>query len=159
MRDAPNDDRPMSVEPRVNTGVGRCPHCRKRLPFFRAYGLLPSFACEECGAILRLRRRSVFWIGGGVLGAHVAGRITVSHGFSSGVSYGVTLATAIAYFLLLGCVRTFDTIRAPPARHCPTCGYNLTGLNSERCPECGTAESARSPSPEGNADMPRPAQR
>lgn len=26
-----------------------------------------------------------------------------------------------------------------PAIHCPTCGYNLTGLPENRCPECGTA--------------------
>jgi hypothetical protein len=23
--------------------------------------------------------------------------------------------------------------------HCRTCGYNLTGLTSNRCPECGTS--------------------
>ena len=26
---------------------------------------------------------------------------------------------------------------APPTLFCPQCGYNLTGLTNERCPECG----------------------
>ncbi len=26
---------------------------------------------------------------------------------------------------------------SPPALHCPTCGYYLTGLPENRCPECG----------------------
>jgi len=28
--------------------------------------------------------------------------------------------------------------------HCLWCGYNLTGLTSDRCPECGAAMSAES---------------
>jgi hypothetical protein len=31
-----------------------------------------------------------------------------------------------------------DRRRIPPG-HCPTCGYNLTGNVSGRCPECGQA--------------------
>jgi hypothetical protein len=31
------------------------------------------------------------------------------------------------------------TVPSQPAHVCPTCDYNLTGLSSRRCPECGEA--------------------
>ncbi len=35
-----------------------------------------------------------------------------------------------------------DRKQIPPG-HCSTCGYNLTGAEHERCPECGEAISTR----------------
>src|SRR5438477_13137741 len=40
---------------------------------------------------------------------------------------------------------TADVITAPPVpfgRFCPDCGYDLRGLSSERCPECGLSIDA-----------------
>jgi len=34
--------------------------------------------------------------------------------------------------------------RAPPAGHCPECGYDLTGSTGKRCAECGAAVVPRS---------------
>lgn len=31
----------------------------------------------------------------------------------------------------------------PPPGHCQSCGYNLTGLTENRCPECGQAFTPR----------------
>ncbi len=33
--------------------------------------------------------------------------------------------------------------KRPPRGHCRSCGYNLTGNTSGRCPECGSAVEAR----------------
>ena len=44
-----------------------------------------------------------------------------------------------------------DDTQSSPTLHCPQCGYNLTGLAQNRCPECGRefdpeVEAARSAS-------------
>lgn len=49
-----------------------------------------------------------------------------------------TMATGLLAVVFLYLART----RVPPG-HCRGCGYNLTGIDSGRCPECGTALAAR----------------
>ena len=54
---------------------------------------------------------------------------------------GATLAVmgaAVAWFVVRGCV---TLVRAHVRRwrgQCEQCGYDLTGIDSGRCPECGS---------------------
>lgn len=57
--------------------------------------------------------------------------------------YLVPLGTPTMAAGLLAAVLFFlARLRVPPG-HCRGCGYNLTGIESGRCPECGTAFAAR----------------
>ena len=83
-------------------------------------------------------------IGSGVIGAIIGGICnTIETGFGSFV--GSTSP------IILWLVATCFLWRESPAERaerlsatgrdgvvCPTCGYNLTGLNEPRCPECGS---------------------
>jgi len=46
---------------------------------------------------------------------------------------------------LLALARYIRRRRLPPPGHCLSCGYNLTGNTSGRCPECGTAAPGSDP--------------
>jgi len=66
----------------------------------------------------------------------------------------IFLTFAAAFFLFL-CVATFVRRgywpQFPPG-HCSRCGYNLFGLPSPRCPECGSpSESKEPPVPDNGA--------
>ena len=62
-------------------------------------------------------------------------RIEVYHpGRAVAVPLWMVLATAAIPTIWLGWRE-----RGIPPGHCQTCGYNLTGNISGRCPECGTA--------------------
>ena len=51
------------------------------------------------------------------------------------------LVGILAGFVAWGVVNHFRPRPIPPG-HCQTCGYNLTGNVSGRCPECGTDVAA-----------------
>lgn len=49
------------------------------------------------------------------------------------------LALVSAILQIAACVKLAQMQTMPPAEPlCPRCGYNLTGLQNDRCPECGT---------------------
>jgi hypothetical protein len=52
--------------------------------------------------------------------------------------------SGIAFLVAAAAVRTMWRRHHPlPRGHCETCGYNLRGNRSGRCPECGTAITGR----------------
>jgi hypothetical protein len=64
------------------------------------------------------------------------------------LSHGTALVAAVTLSLCLGvllssmclCVKKLAALwRRPRPGHCETCGYNLYGLPTNRCPECGNA--------------------
>lgn len=60
----------------------------------------------------------------------------MTFGFSVGWLLLAGLASFILGVILLGCALWVR--RRGDAPHCRCCGYNLTNLTSDRCPECGT---------------------
>ena len=50
----------------------------------------------------------------------------------------LVVGTISAALQIVGSVKLAGALRMPPAQPlCPRCGYNLTGLADDRCPECG----------------------
>ena len=132
-----------------------CPHCRFPLPWKRLYLANWPWArwkCAHCGSTLAFdgNRRGLLGIalvgtmfGGWALEAHVPGS-------SARTFYG--LATVLWMFLFY----RFDRVIVVQAlgTRCRQCGYDLTALASDRCPECGepvrSADNAALPDDRGD---------
>ncbi len=70
-------------------------------------------------------------------------------------TYNMTLPLWLPFliFALPTALLWYKNHRRPPAGHCQSCGYNLTGNESNKCPECGTPTSASiGTSPNGASD-------
>lgn len=52
---------------------------------------------------------------------------------------GPTLGMVFGLYLLLGGERIVRLVMPTATPHCSECGYDLTGLLGEQCPECGAA--------------------
>jgi hypothetical protein len=87
--------------------------------------------------------------GAGVMAALVAAAIAISLAHLTEQQFGSFMGSALAPLLWI--VATIFLWRETPIERaerlrtsgrdgvvCPTCGYNLTGLTSTRCPECGS---------------------
>ena len=64
------------------------------------------------------------------------------------VMLGILLAAASVPVGVFGGITTYkQTIESERTRQglCPRCGYDLRGINTERCPECGTRLRLRRP--------------
>jgi len=56
------------------------------------------------------------------------------------VSGGTVVVTFILHcVVVMKVVATARVARTQAVPTCPRCGYNLTGLEQDRCPECGTS--------------------
>lgn len=51
-----------------------------------------------------------------------------------GLLISIAFIGAAAWFVLTGRAPQLET---PDGIHCVRCGYDMRGLNSDRCPECG----------------------
>ena len=45
--------------------------------------------------------------------------------------------TALAIFFTVVTTIRFVFVKEPLPGHCPKCGYDLSGITAETCPECG----------------------
>jgi hypothetical protein len=70
------------------------------------------------------------------------GVVGTLHGFGAYAS--VRIANPEDYDAARRIVLSYE----PEPSHCPTCGYDLTGLPEPRCPECGQMFSRRPERPE-----------
>jgi hypothetical protein len=61
-----------------------------------------------------------------------------------GTSYYLPVWIPLALLLIPTVLLWLADIRRPGPGHCQSCGYNLTGNTSGRCPECGTPVAATS---------------
>ena len=130
----------------------RCPHCDHLPPrgkrWIRRVARIP-WRCGACGAAVVFRsnvsRRLV-----AVVGVYIA-TFCLTVLLERVVVVPVSVWNVVA-MLLVGTVLVF---RFGPGTwqtrhglgHCAGCGYDLTGLTSSRCPECGAAVEATDASP------------
>ena len=68
-------------------------------------------------------------------------RPTLERGTWGGGVYSRLWMPTMLFAIPTAVLWIIDRRRIPPG-HCRTCGYNLTGNLSGRCPECGSAASA-----------------
>ncbi len=99
----------------------------------RAFLWSPHIATVESPALLKLIKAP----DGNLFELHM-GRVT-THTLIFPTWYLVAAATLGAAF----CLRRFRRIHPPG--HCIRCNYNLTGNESNKCPECGTPTSNSEP--------------
>ncbi len=123
-----------------------CPQCGKPVPWsrrlFRAHAWA-KWICVGCGARLKFAIRRRFLLSSCLTGvAMVLFWLMRSAGLS-----GLLQVVAMASFFLIGtaafAMAEGVTLLEYGPGHCRDCGYNLTGLTSSRCPECGTAVAAQ----------------
>jgi predicted RNA-binding Zn-ribbon protein involved in translation (DUF1610 family) len=115
-----------------------CPNCGATQPWQRCYlrnGGFASWTCPECGSVLGFdpKRRGVLACLFLVLWMSFAMVDMGSGGFQSRMTY-----LSIVMLWVVVDIR-FDRVVVKRRRgiHCRKCGYDLTGLRSTRCPECG----------------------
>ncbi len=123
-----------------------CPQCGKPVPWsrrlFRAHAWA-KWACTGCGARLKFNmpRRMLITIGG-------AAGMMLMFWLLRRSSLPVLLQFVALVALILCGTAAFTmaegvTVLEYGPGHCKDCGYNLTGLTSSRCPECGEAVAAQ----------------
>ncbi len=120
-----------------------CPRCRTRgakprivqSVFFRA-----RWKCANCGSILTFSFKRWRW----AVVVLVVDAFALTMGsqllrqWSAPDWAGLFLATINGGVLgLFGSQILKPVVDVPRGRHCAGCGYNLRGMTSERCPECG----------------------
>jgi hypothetical protein len=112
-----------------------CPNCRERVSFLRAF-FTPAggrFQCRACGSILGINvvRRIFVLVPLTLVCLYIAYAIVRPYGLL------LTLAVYVALFVI--CFSLLDKLTLIERRAfcCRQCGYDLTGLTENRCPECG----------------------
>ncbi len=120
-----------------------CPRCRTPVPktrrFFKSWAWA-RWDCATCGSTLGFSIGRRLWIGvpAGVVGGVLGG---------GGVSFwrtGIPFWAMLILFAILALAIAWAIARmekivvhVPRGHFCGECGYNLRGVRSETCPECG----------------------
>lgn len=123
-----------------------CPQCGKPVPWLRRLVKAHAWAkwmCDGCGARLKFavpRRFLIsFCVTGGVMLMFWLLRRSEMPVFLQFVALLALVLCGTAAFAMAEGV----TLLEYGPGHCKECGYNLTGLTSSRCPECGTDVEAK----------------
>jgi hypothetical protein len=97
------------------------------------WGLLPESEQEEMRGIYSFTSGLQVLVRGSPFGLRWL-RSPYLHRMGAGVPLWLAFITFVIPTAIL-----WHRDRHPPPGHCQTCGYNLTGNTSGRCPECGEA--------------------
>ncbi len=117
-----------------------CPQCKEPVPWsrrlWRAH-LWAKWQCHGCGATLKFNAKNRLLI-------TVFFYAVVFSSFGAGWWGSILGPLAIAFVLSLGLMFSFALLFGERVSivtygpgYCPSCGYDRTGLVSDRCPECG----------------------
>ncbi len=117
-----------------------CPQCGEPIPWerrlFRAF-LWARWPCRRCGAVLRFKATTRIVAG-------LVSCLVIAFGFGSLYVSRANKYLVVTTMVLIGAAFSWAMIFLEQVAivqwgfgHCQGCGYDLTGLTSDRCPECG----------------------
>lgn len=97
-----------------------------------------AWPCRRCASLLRLRpNRHATALLVVSLGGLVAGIAALASGSRAGRWLVWSSGVLFAVSRVVQCVWVSPCVEKAGFGYCQACGYNLRGLSSDRCPECG----------------------